>query len=104
MLFYSESNVVSSFFFSTLSSIGTMHGSFENTPNALAFNNWLDTLNPLKLSTFHNKPNASNTLDASTFHNGCGLLSYYVSKPSNGALVHLKMSSVIWIILGIKVN
>jgi hypothetical protein len=82
-----ESNVVSSFFFSTLSNIGTMHGSSENTLNALAFNNRLDILNPLSLSTFYNKHNASNTLDASTFHNGCGVLSYYVSKPSNGALV-----------------
>jgi hypothetical protein len=39
-------------FFSTLSSICTMHGSFENNPNALAFNDKLDTLNPLSLSTF----------------------------------------------------
>jgi hypothetical protein len=67
-----------------------MHGSFENTLNALAFNNRLDTFNPLSLSTFCNKPNASNTLDASTFHNGCGVLSYFVNKPSNGALVLLK--------------
>ncbi len=29
-----------------------MHGSFENNPNALAFNDKLDTLNPLSLSTF----------------------------------------------------
>lgn len=64
-----------------------MHGSFENTLNALAFNNRLDILNPLSLSTFYNKHNASNTLEASTFHNGCGVLSYYVNKPSNGALV-----------------
>ncbi len=50
-----------------------MYGSFENTPNALAFNNRLDILNPLSLSTSYNKHSASNTLDASTFHNGCGV-------------------------------
>jgi hypothetical protein len=95
MFFYNESNVVSSFFFSTLSSIGTMHGSFENTLNALALNNRLDILNPLSLSTFYYKPNASDTLDASTFHNGCGVLSYHVNKPINVASVLFKMSLVI---------
>jgi hypothetical protein len=95
MFFYSESNVVSSFFFSTLLSIGTMYGSFENTSNALAFYNRLDILNPLSLSTFYNKHSVSNTFDASTFHNGCGVLSYYVNKSSNGALVLFKMSLVL---------
>jgi hypothetical protein len=98
MFFYSESNVVSIifiFFFSTLSSIGTMYGSFQNTSNALAFNNRLDILNPLSLSTFYNKHSVSNTFDASTFHNGCGVLSYYVNKSSNGALVLFKMSLVL---------
>jgi hypothetical protein len=82
-------------FFSTLSSIGKLHSSFENTPNALAFNNRLDILNPFSPSTLYNKHNASNTLDASTFHNGCGVLNYYVNKFSNGPLVFLKMSLVI---------
>jgi hypothetical protein len=72
-----------------------MHGSFENTRNALAFNNRLDTLNPLNLSTFYYKPNASNTLDVSTFYNGCGVLNYHVNKPINVASVLFKMSLVI---------
>ncbi len=83
------------FFFPTLSSISTMHGSFENTISALAFNNRLDILNTLSPSTFNNKPNASNTFDASTFYNGHGVLNYYANKPSNGALVFLRMSLVI---------
>ncbi len=72
-----------------------MHGSFENTLNALALNNRLDILNPLSLSTFYYKPNASDTLDASTFHNGCGVLSYHVNKPINVASVLFKISLVI---------
>ncbi len=82
-------------FFSTLSSIGTMHGSFENTLNELTFNNRLDTSNPLNLSNFYYKPNASDTLDVSTFHNGCGVLSYHVNKPINVSSVLFKMSLVI---------
>jgi hypothetical protein len=95
MFFYIESNVASRFYFSTLSSISTMHGSFENTISALAFNNRLDILNTLSPSTFNNKPNASNTFDASTFYNGHGVLSYYANKLSNGALVFLRISLVI---------
>jgi hypothetical protein len=92
---YSESKVASRKKKSTLSSIGTMHGSFENTINALTFNNRLDILNTISPSTFSNKPNASSTLDASTFHNGHGVLSYYANKHNNGALVLLRMSLVI---------